>query len=91
MAYQAQRAGVAERWPAPAGQQSLAVARALLAYDDPRRHAVALAIGRLATPPAPATFSRLPSVPGIGMLLRRVLLYALHDSRRVPRGQDGRS
>ena len=34
------------------------------------------------------TLYRRQSVPGIGKLLRVVLLYAIHDMRRFPRGQD---
>ena len=34
------------------------------------------------------TLSRLPSVPGIGNILRVVLRYEMHDSTRFPRVQD---
>jgi transposase len=34
------------------------------------------------------TLSRLPSVPGIGKILRLVLLYEMHDLTRFPRVQD---
>ena len=34
------------------------------------------------------TLYLLPSVPGIGKILRLVLLYAIHDSTRFPRVQD---
>src|SRR5262245_36042521 len=34
------------------------------------------------------TLSLLQTVPGIGQLLSLVLLYAIHDRGRCPRGQD---
>jgi transposase len=87
-AYKANRAGGAERLPAPAVQKSMEVDRALIDSDDPLRNDVELSSVRLAKQHAPATFYRLPSVPGIGTILRRVLRYDSHDIRRVPRVQD---
>jgi transposase len=87
-AYKANRAGGAERFPAPAVPQSLAVDLALLDSDAPRRNDVELSSVRLATPHAPDTFSRRPSGPGIGQRLRLVLLYERHAIRRCPRGQE---
>jgi hypothetical protein len=50
-ASKAHRAGAAERCPAPAVQQSIAVALALIDHDAQRRRDVALSIGTAATPP----------------------------------------
>ena len=88
IAYKANRDGVAARFPEPAVQKSLEVDLALIGYDDPRLHDVELSIVRLAKQHDPDTFSRRQSVPGIGKILRRVLLYDIHDIRRVPRVQD---
>src|SRR5262245_34787993 len=41
-----------------------------------------------ATPHDAQPLYRLPSVPGLGQILRVVLLSAIHDMRRFPRGQD---
>jgi transposase len=87
MASKANRAGVAERFPDPAVQQSMEVDRALIDYDDPRRNDVELSIVRLAQQHDPDTFYRRHSGPGIGTILRLVLLYAIHDIRRFPRVQ----
>jgi hypothetical protein len=87
-AYKANRDGLVERWAAPAVQQNIEVDLALLGYDDPLLHDVALAIVRLAQQHAPDPFYRRQAVPGIGQSLRLMLLYAIHDLRRVPRLHD---
>jgi transposase len=87
-AYQAQRDGLAERLPAPAGQTSLAGDLALLGHSDHRLHAVAFSIVHPAKQHDPQTLSRLPSGPGIGTILRLVLLDAIQTIARFPRGQD---
>ena len=87
----ANRDGGAERFPAPAVPQSMAVDLALIDYDDPLRNDVEVSIVRLATPHDPDTFSRRQSVPGIGTSLRLVLLSDIHDLRRFPRVHDGLS
>jgi hypothetical protein len=86
IAEQANRTGVAERGPAPAVQQSVEGALALIDSYDPLLHDVALSIVHLAQPHDPDPFYRLPSVPGIGKSLSLVLLSAIHDIRRFPRG-----
>ena len=88
MASKANRAGGAERFPAPAVQKSMEVDLALMDYYDPLLHDVELSIVRLAKQHAPDTFYRRQSVPGIGKLLSLVLRYEIHDSRRFPRVQD---
>jgi transposase len=88
MAYKANRDGVAERFPDPAVQKSMEVDLALIGYDDPLLNDVELSIVRLAKQHDPDTFYRLQSVPGIGKILRLVLLYEIHDIRRFPRVQD---
>jgi hypothetical protein len=87
LADKANRDGGAERFPAPAVPQSLAVARALLGDYEPLRRALALPSGKAAKPPAPHTLYLLQTVPGIGKILCLVLRYARHESQRVPRGQ----
>jgi transposase len=88
MAYTANRDGVAARFPAPAVQKSMAVARARIGHYDPLRRDVALSMGRTAKHHDANTRSRLRPVPGIGAILRLVLLYAIHDLQRFPRVQD---
>ena len=50
--------------------------------------ALAWAIVKTAHQPDAHTVSRRPSVPGIGKILALVLLSAIHDRPRVPRGQE---
>ena len=87
IADKAHRDGVAERCAAPAGQKSLAVARALITSDAALRRAGARALVTTATPHDAQTLSRLPTVPGLGTSLRLGLLDDRHASARVPRGQ----
>jgi hypothetical protein len=70
----ANRAGVAERLPDPAVQQSIAVALALLDSYDPLLRALELPLGQTAKQHAAHTLYLLPTVPGIGTILRLVLL-----------------
>jgi transposase len=88
IAYKANRDGVAERFPDPAVQKSMEVDLALIGSYDPLLNDVELSIVRLAKQHDPDTFSRLQSVPGIGKILRLVLLYEIHDIRRFPRVHD---
>lgn len=83
----ANRAGVAERVAAPAGQQRLASALALLTSDDAWRRAGALPIVPTAQhQDAPPRYRR-PTGPGLGTIRRRVRRDAIPASARVPRGQ----
>jgi transposase len=94
LAYTANRDRVAERFPAPAVQQRMAVDLALLGSDDPRLNDLELPIGKAAKQHDAHTLSLLQTVPGIGTILRLVLLYEIHDLQRFPRVQafvsDGR-
>jgi hypothetical protein len=86
-ASKANREGVAARLAAPAGQQSLAVARALLSYDDARRRAVELTTLTTATHHDANTLSLRHTVPGIGQSLRLGLRSEIPAIHRLPTGQ----
>ena len=88
LAYKANRDGVAERFPDPAVQKRVEVDRALMDDDDPRLSAIELTIVQTAKPHHAQALYRLQSVPGIGKILRVVLLDELHDISRFPRVQD---
>src|SRR5262245_34119208 len=88
MADQAHRNGVADRCADAAMQKSIEGDRALIPYYDALLRDVALTIVNTATPHDANTLYRLQTVPGIGKSLRRVLLDAIHDLNRFPRGQD---
>jgi len=57
-------------------------------HDDRLRRAVELSILHTANRHTATTLSRLRTVRGIGALLSRVLLSAIHDIPRFPRCQD---
>ena len=82
------RDGVAERFLEPAVQTSVAVALALLDHDDRRLRDIALTMVPTAKPHNAQALYRRHSVPGIGKILRWVLLYAMHAITRFPRVQD---
>jgi transposase len=88
LTYQANRDGVAERFPDPAVQKRVEVDLALIDYDDPLRSDVELALVQTAKPQNAQTLYRRPSVPGIGTIVRVVLLSEMHDLTRFPRVQD---
>src|SRR5215475_7001074 len=77
IAYKANRAGIAERFPDPAVQKSIAVDLALIGHYDHLLNDVELSIVHTAKQPDPQTWSRLQAVPGIGNILRLVLLYEI--------------
>jgi hypothetical protein len=87
-AYTANRDGVAERLPAPAVPQRLEVALALSDYYEPLLTDLELHIVHTATHHDANTFSRLPSLPGVGKIVALVRRDAIHASRRFPRVQD---
>jgi transposase len=91
IADKAHRAGVAERFPDPAVHKSIEVARALSGHDDPLLRDVELSILHTAKQPNAQTLSLRRTVPGIGAILRWVLLYEIPDITRFPRVQACRS
>jgi transposase len=88
IASQANRGGVAERFPEPAVQKSIEVDLARIGHDDELLRDVALAIGSTAKHHHAHTRYLLRTVPGMGEILSLVLLYAIHDIPRFPRVQD---
>jgi transposase len=88
IASKANRAGVAERFPEPAVQQSVEVDLALLEHYEQLRRNVELAILHTAKHPNANTLYLLRTVPGIGAILRGGRLYEIHDIQRFPRVQD---
>jgi hypothetical protein len=88
IASNAHRDGVAERFPDPAVQQSIAVALALIGHSDDLLRDLELAMVTTAKQHAAHTLSWLQTVPGISKRLRLVLLYAIHDVARFPRVHD---
>jgi transposase len=88
IAYKTNRAGGAERFADPAVQQSIDGELALLGADDELLRDVELTLVNTAQHHAATTLYLLPTVPGIGTILRLVLLYAIHQIDRFPRGQD---
>ena len=88
IAYQANRDGVAERFPAPAVQKSIEVDLALIDSSDQLLTDLELHLVHTAKQPDANTFYRLQSMPGIGKILALVMLYEIHDIRRLPRVQD---
>jgi transposase len=65
----------------------MAVDLALIDPADHRRTDLALAMVNTATQHDAHTFYRRRSVPGLGTIVSLVLLDAIHDIRRFPRGQ----
>jgi transposase len=88
LAYKANRAGVAERFPDPAVQKNIEVDLALIGYYDQLLNDVELSIVNTAKQHDAQTLYRLQSVPGIGKILSLVMLYEIHDITRFPRVQD---
>jgi transposase len=88
LAYKGNRDGVAERFLAPAVQKSVEVDLALLDHSDRLRSDVELTIGQTAKQHNAQALSRRQSVPGIGKILRVVVVYEMHDITRFPRVQD---
>src|SRR5262249_52057608 len=88
IAYKANREGVAERCAAPAVQKSIAVDLALITSYDELLGDVERTIVNTAKHHDANTLYLRQTVPGIGKILRLVLLYAIHDVHRFPRVQD---
>jgi transposase len=88
IAYKANRDGVAERFPDPAVQKSIAVDLALIGHYDHLLRDVELAVLKTAKQHNAHTLYLLRPVPGIGEILSLVLLYEIHHIERFPRVQD---
>lgn len=88
IAYKANREGVAERCADPAVHKSIEVDLALITYDDELLRDVELTIVTTAKHHDANTLYLLHTVPGIGKILRLVLLDDIHDIARFPRVQD---
>ena len=87
IAYTTTRDGVAERFAEPAVHKSSAGDLALLTSYDELLREVDRTIAKTAPHHDAPTLSLRPTVPGIGQLLRLVLLDAIHQIDRCPRGQ----
>ena len=88
IADKANRDGVAERCADPAVPKSIAVDLALITYDDALRRDVELTLVTTAKHHDAQTLSLRQTDPGIGTILRLVLLYDIHQIDRCPRVQD---
>lgn len=88
IAYKANRDGVAERFADPAVPKSMEVDLALIDHDDRLLRDRALTILTTAQQHDANTRYLLRTVPGIGEIVRLVLLYEIHDIDRFPRVQD---
>jgi len=88
LAYKGNRDGVAERFPEAAAQKSVEVDLTLIDHYDRLLSDVELTIVQTAKQHNAQALYRLQSVPGIGKILRLVLLYEIHDITRLPRVQD---
>src|ERR671919_693384 len=88
LADKANRAGVAERFPDPAVQKSMAVDLTLLGSYDPLLSDLELHIVKAAKQHDANPLSLLQTVPGIGKILSLVLLYEIYDLNRFPRVQE---
>jgi transposase len=88
LAYKANRASVAERFPDPAVQKSIEVDLALIDTYDHLLTELELELVQTAKAHDAQTFYRLRSIPGVGKILALVLLYEIHDIRRFPRVQE---
>ena len=88
IAYQAHREGVAERFPDPAVQTSIAVDRAWLGSYDHWLTELEWSMVHAAPAHQAQIFSRLRSLPGVGKILALVWLDDIHDLHRFPRVQE---
>jgi Transposase IS116/IS110/IS902 family len=83
----ANRDGVAERFPEPAGQTSVAGEIALMASDAQLRREVEWRSVQPAKPHPAPPLSRRHSIPGLGKIESVVLRYEIPDRTRFPQGQ----
>ena len=84
IAYKANRDGGAERFAEAAVQKTIEVDLALITYDDELRKDLELSLLKTAKHHDANTLYLLPTVPGIGKMLRLVLLYDSHRIDRFP-------
>jgi transposase len=87
LAYQANRTGVADRFPGPRVRKMVEVDLRLIDYDDGLLQALELCSVKTAKHHDLQTFYRLRSIPGVGKILALVLRYEIHDIHRFPRVQ----
>jgi len=87
-AYKANREGVAERFEEAAVHKTIEVDLALITYDDELLKDLALSILITAKHHDANTLYLLQTVPGIGKILRLVLLDAIHHIDRFASVQD---
>jgi transposase len=88
LAYKANRTSIAERFPDPAVQKSMAVDLTLIGYYDQLLRDLERHLVKAAKRHDAQTLYLLRTVPGIGKILSLVLLYEIHDITRFPRVQD---
>jgi transposase len=88
LAYKANRAGMAERFPEPAVHKSITVDLALIDTYDRLLTDLELDLVQTAKMHDAQTFYRLRSIPGVGKILALVLLYEIHEIHRFPRVQE---
>jgi transposase len=80
----ANRDGIAERFPETAVQKSIEVDLALIGHYDQLLRDMELAILKTAKQDETNTLYLFRTVPGIGEILSLVLLYEIHDIERFP-------
>jgi transposase len=88
IAYKSHRTGVAEHFPDPEVQMSIAADLELIDHYDHLLNAIELFVVRNARHHDPHALYLLKTVPGIGKVLSLVILYEIHDINRFPRVQD---
>ena len=88
IAYKSTREGVAERFDEAAVQKTIEGDLALLTYDGALLKDLELSILKTAQRHDANTLYLRPTVPGIGTILRLVLLYEIHRIERFPSVQD---
>jgi transposase len=88
IAYQANRDGVAERFPDPAVRKNIEGDRTPIGHYDQLLRDMELSVLKTAKQHDANTFYLLRTVPGIGEILSLVLRYESHDIQRFPRVQD---
>lgn len=88
LAYKAHRTGVAERFPDPAVHKSMAVDLALIGSYAPLLRDLEFHLGKAAKQHDAHTIYLLQTVPGIGKILRLVLLDEIHAIARFPSVHD---